>query len=513
LVKLNIPKLVSVRLAVVMLGDRLGVAAIERDRVETFTIEAENPAAALRAELDARSLAARTVAIGLSRSTVTVKPIELPAVAGATQHMVKFELERHLPIPADDAAFDFVALPPDAEADAVPVDGKRVLIAAADRRLIDSALRLADEAKLRPVSITVASHDLLALVQVDRRQRVGWLHRVGDTTELLLLYDAMVVFSRSFTAADDATLLAETRRSLAGARWRTCDAIWVSGDGAAAAPFLDLGVPISDPPWTARAERRLAQVAEPRGALDLAVATASNRNIASLDLIPAAIKPRRFTRQEMLTAGALVATLLLALVALLVPGFIENRRLARLNGEITRIDPDVRAVERVARDLDHKRQLLATVEKINSSTLQPLAVLRELTEILPSDAWVTYLALDAKGVELTGQAGAASTLIPLLENSPRLERVEFASPVTRGRDREQFRIRAAWEAPSVAAVPAPAVPTPPTTSTRPPAPVPSAQPAPQGPPPAAAPSVRQPRSSEPQIETPGRRRGQEVPRQ
>ena len=30
-------------------------------------------------------LAARNVAIGLSRSTVTVKPIELPAVAGETQ--------------------------------------------------------------------------------------------------------------------------------------------------------------------------------------------------------------------------------------------------------------------------------------------------------------------------------------------------------------------------------------------------------------------------------------------
>jgi Tfp pilus assembly protein PilN len=510
-VKLAIPKFASLRLAVVMLGDRLGVAAIDRDRVETFTIEAENPAAALRAELDARSLAARTVAIGLSRSTVTVKPIELPAVAGATQDMVKFELERHLPIPADDAAFDFAPLPP--ETDVAPSEGKRVLIAAADRRLIDSALRLAEEAKLRPVSITVAAHDLLALVETDRRQRVAWLHRVGDTAELILLHDAMVVFSRSFTAADDATLLAETRRSLAGARWRTCDAIWVSGDGAAAAPFLDLGVPISDPPWTARAERCLAQVAEPHGALDLAVATASNRNIPSLDLIPAAIKPRRFTRQEMFTAGTLVATLLLVLAALLVPGFVESRRLARLNGEIARIDPDVRSVERVARELDRKRQLLATVEKINSSSLQPLAVLRELTEILPSDAWVTYLAFDAKGVEMTGQAGAASTLIPLLENSPKLERVEFASPVTRGRDREQFRIRAAWEAPSVAAVPASAAPTPPTTSTRPPAPVPSAQPAPSGLPPAPTPSVRHPRSSDPPMETLGRRRGQEVPQQ
>jgi Tfp pilus assembly protein PilN len=461
LVKVTIPKFAPLRLAVVMLGDRLGVAAIDRDRLETFTIEAENPGAALRAELDARSLAARTVAIGLSRATVTVKPIELPAVTGATQDMVKFELERHLPIPADDAAFDFVPLPPDPEVEAAPGEGARVLIAAADRRLIDSALRLAEEAKLRPVSITVAAHDLLALVEIDRQQRIVWLHRIGDTAELLLLHDAMVVFSRSFNAPDDATLLAETRRSLAGARWRSCDAIWVSGDGAAAAPFLDLGVPISDPPWTARAERRLTQIAEPRGALELAVATASNRRIRSLDLIPAAIRPRRFTRAELVTGGALVATLLLVLAALLVPGFVESRRLARLNGELARIDPDVRSVEQVARELDRKRQLLGTVQKINATSLQPLAVLRELTEILPSDAWITYLAFDAKGVELTGQAGAASNLIPLLENSPKLERVEFASPVTRGRDREQFRIRASWEAPAPPPAPQPQAAKPP----------------------------------------------------
>jgi len=486
-----------------MLGDRLGVAAIDRGRVETFTIDAENPGAALRAELDARALVARTVAIGLSRSTLTVKPIDLPAIAGgATRDMVKFELERHVPVPADDAAFDFAPLPPDVGTEAAPIDGSRVLIAAADRRLIDSALRLAEEAKLRPVSITVAAHDLLALVETDPRQRVAWIHRVGDTAELVLVYGSMVVFSRSFVVADDATLLVETRRSLAGARWRTCDAIWVSGDGAAAAPFLDLGVPISDPPWTARAERDLAEVAEPHGALDLAVATASNRNIRSLDLIPAAIKPRRLTRPEMFTAGALAATGLLALTALLVPGFVESRRLARLNGEIARIDPDVRAVERVARELDHKRQLIATVEKINATSLQPLAVLRELTEIMPNDAWITYLALDVRGVELTGQAGAASTLIPLLENSPRLERVEFASPVTRGRDREQFRIRAAWEAPSVAVPPAVA-----PASTRPAGPGSSVLPSPGPPrPPAAAPpNVRGPRAGDAPTD-PARRR-------
>ncbi|HYS19178.1 MAG TPA: PilN domain-containing protein [Candidatus Binatia bacterium] len=450
-------KFAPLRLAVVMLGDRLSVAAIQHDRLETFTIDAENPGAALRAELDARGLAARTVAIGLSRSAVTVKPIELPAVAGETQDMVKFELERHLPIPADDAAFDFALLPPETDPEGTTSEGKRVLIAAADRRVVDAALRLAEEAKLRPMSITVAAHDLLALVETERQQRVAWLHRTGDTADLLLLHGPTLVFSRSFAAVDDATLVAETRRSFAGARWRGCDTVWVSGDGAAAAALLDLGVPVSDPPWTSRARRRLADLAEPRGAVELAVATASSRRIRSLDLIPPAIKPRRFTRQEVMTGGALVATVLLALAALLVPGFVENRRLARLNAEIARIDPDVRAVERVARELERKRQLLGTIEKVGATALQPLPVLRELTEILPGDAWVTYLAFDPKGVELTGQAGAASTLIPLLENSARLERVEFASPVTRGRDREQFRIRAAWEAPAP-------VPPPPTAN-------------------------------------------------
>src|SRR5262245_60570416 len=90
---------------------------------------------------------------------------------------------------------------------------------------------------------------------------------------------------------------------------------------------------------------------------------------------------------------------------------------------------------------------------MEAAAMRPLPVLRELTDLLPTDAWLTTLSFDQKGVELTGQAAAASALIPILENSPRLERVEFASPVTRGREKEQFRIRAAWELAPVATAP------------------------------------------------------------
>ncbi len=437
------------RLAVVLLGDRLIGAVLQHNRVDTFVVESEDPASALRAELDSRGVGARTVALGLARAAVTVKPIELPPVNGETRDMVRFELERHLPFPAEDAPFDFLPIAPEGEP-GQPAEAKRVLIAAADRRVLDAALRLAEDAKLRPVSVTVAAHDLLALVTTDRRQRVAWVHRVGATADLLLVRGGELVFSRNVPLTDPATLAAELRRSFAAARWRDCHAVWVSGDDAAATigTLATLGVPVIEPPYTKRARQRLAGLGEgPRGAAELALAVASGRGIRPLDLVPQAIKPRRLTRAQWVTVGMLAATLLVSVGALLVPGFREHRRLQALNADLARVAPEVRAVERVLRELEGKRQLLATVATIEATAIRPLPVLRELTEVLPNDAWLTMLSFDAKGVELTGQASQASLLIPLLENSPRLERAEFASPVTRGRDKEQFRIRAAWEAP------------------------------------------------------------------
>jgi hypothetical protein len=193
-----------------------------------------------------------------------------------------------------------------------------------------------------------------------------------------------------------------------------------------------------------------------------------------------------------MTVGLAAATALLGLIALLAPAWREQRYLSRIDAQMARMDPDVKVVDRVLRELERKRKLLAIVDGVEAAGVRPLPVLRELTEALPNDAWLTTLSLDAKGVELTGAASAASTLIPLLENSPRLERVEFSSPVTRGRDnREQFRIRAAWEAGGAVAttasavgapgpVPPPAVPPPaaPPAATAPPAPAVGAPPSP-----------------------------------
>src|SRR5437016_2952306 len=355
----------SSRLSVVLLGDRLAIAALWGSRVEAFIVDAESPAPALRAELDARGLPARGAFLALARNAVTVKPIDLPPVAG----------------------------------------------------------------------------------------------------------DALL-FSRGLAGSDDALVAEELQRSLLALRWRGYDAVWVSGDADAPhAPTAEalsaLGAPVTEPAWTPRALRLIEGLAaEHRGALQLAVAVAAGRGVRPLELLPTAVRPRRLTRAQAFTVGMAAVTAVLAVVALLAPGWREQRHLNRVNAEIGRLDPDVRAVDRVLRELERKRKLLATVDSFEAAAVRPLPVLRELTELLPADAWLTTVSLDAKGVELTGSASAASALIPLLENSPRLERVEFSSPVTRGRDnKEQFRIRAAWEAGGAVASPsAPGAVTPPPGS-------------------------------------------------
>jgi Tfp pilus assembly protein PilN len=437
-------KIRTPRLGVALLGDRLAAVAVRAERLEAFIVDSESPSATLRAELDARQLSVRAVALGLARTAVSVKPIDLPAVGGEVRDMVRFELERHLPFPADDAPFDFTPLPPEPDAQG----GQRVLVAAADRRVMEAALRLADEARLRPSSLTVSAHDLVSLVKLQRRHRVAWAHRSAGGTDVLFLDGVHLVLSRNLGGTDDALLAVEIQKSVTSLRWRACDAVWLSGDGSAPEADSDLARlgAVTEPPYTPRALSRLAQLPEEgRGTLQLALGLASARRQRELDLLPTTMRPRRLTRSQLVTAGVGVMTLLLVITALLVPGYREGRHLARINAEIARVDPDVRAVELVVRELERKRKLLATVDGLERNGLRPLPVLRELTELLPNDAWLTTVSLDPKGVELTGQAAAASTLISILENSSRLERVEFSSPVTRGRDKEQFRIRAAWE--------------------------------------------------------------------
>jgi Tfp pilus assembly protein PilN len=133
----------------------------------------------------------------------------------------------------------------------------------------------------------------------------------------------------------------------------------------------------------------------------------------------------------------------------------DERRLRDLDRAVARLAPRVREVEQVAAAVDRARKEVETLRGFEAQHVRVLPVMRELTELLPQDVWLTNLSIDKKGLELAGFASSASQLIPILEGSPLLDRAEFTSPVTKGRDKEQFRLKTGWEQLPAAAPAAP----------------------------------------------------------
>jgi Tfp pilus assembly protein PilN len=436
------------RIGVYLHEGRLTVVALTgRGRLENFAVEeAEDPAQTLAAELRTRGLARGRLRAGLDRRLAVVKAIELPRTDGGdVARMIGFDLDRHVPFPSENTRFDWVELP------SGPAEPRRVLVVATEGRTIERPLALLAGARRHPAALTVACHGLTALLP---RALPGlhavWVHRHDGVADLLLLDGCTLHASRQVAATDVADLAREIRRSVPVVRWTGTDAVWLSGDGAPAwraELSALLGVPVPAPPFAAAALPLVAALpADAQGAGLLALALAAGPRDPTLNLLPVPARPWAPSRGQLVTAGMVLVTALLGLGLALVNVVETERYLGRVAEEMRRLEPEAKAVDGLADELARKRRVLAALTLARDGYVQALPVLRELTETLPAGAWLQALAMDRQGVELTGQADGASGLIPLLEASSRLERVEFTSPVTKAQNKEQFRIRAAWEA-------------------------------------------------------------------
>jgi Tfp pilus assembly protein PilN len=428
------------RVDVVALRTRFGGRRV----VAAFSVPAdEDAAAAIRGQLAEAGVRARYAHVGLPRRAVIAKAVELPAVAGADlRPMVGFELERHLPFPPSDAVFDFEVL------DSGPDRPLRVLLVAVERRNQERIHQLLRDAGLTPRLIGVGVHSLgrLATGSSERGRILLWLEAAD--AELAVVVRGRVVASRAFPLPANG----ETRgTALEGEIARTLAAL-PEADRTDVAEILVSGT--SPPAFTAEGLPVRIGVSAPSGiallddtslpALAAALERPGRRPLVA-NLLPDDLRPRPFPWPQAATAAIALVTLGIGLA---IPGvaFVRERRaLAALDAKIAKLAPEVRRAEQLSAEVERARREVATLRSFQEQGIRPLPVLLELTDTLPADAWLTTLSLDRTGLELGGFANAASQLIPLLEASPGLERVEFTSPVTKGRDREQFRLRATWE--------------------------------------------------------------------
>lgn len=106
------------------------------------------------------------------------------------------------------------------------------------------------------------------------------------------------------------------------------------------------------------------------------------------------------------------------------------------------------AAERVLRleaEVEAARGRLAAALGLRSGRPAAVAVLEELAQRLPDDAWLTELRLTGDQLSISGFAARSDTLLEVLDASPIFREVRFAAPVTRGQrdtaDRFQLGLR------------------------------------------------------------------------
>lgn len=133
---------------------------------------------------------------------------------------------------------------------------------------------------------------------------------------------------------------------------------------------------------------------------------------------------------------ALTVILLIVLAAIgvlyaVAPLYIENKKMEEIDRQIQARKDEVKKVEALKKDIESLSKDIATINGFKMDRHMTLNVLKEFTSIVPKGAWLTRIRITDKTVEIEGYAASATDLLPKLEASPLLQKVEFASPTFR----------------------------------------------------------------------------------
>ncbi|MGD0915731.1 MAG: PilN domain-containing protein [Thermodesulfobacteriota bacterium] len=130
-----------------------------------------------------------------------------------------------------------------------------------------------------------------------------------------------------------------------------------------------------------------------------------------------------------------------------------RKELNAITAEIKKRRPEVEAVERLQKQKEDLGKEISTLARIKMEEVSKIAILHELTQLLPSTVWIWNFKYTGKEIEISGFADSATDLIPLLDKSPFFERVELSGPITKERmmrgsevkEKERFKIKARLE--------------------------------------------------------------------
>lgn len=145
--------------------------------------------------------------------------------------------------------------------------------------------------------------------------------------------------------------------------------------------------------------------------------------------------------QRASAAAAVAAVAAGILVAVIGHNRIDSA-LDSTNAELLVAEEKAKAVRQQITRLLAENKKTEAVTTMRSSALIPTRLFEEISGQLPDSAWIQSFTIRGTTVQIEGQAQNAEALIALLEKSPLLKDVKFASPILRypGETKSRFAV-------------------------------------------------------------------------
>ena len=426
---------------------RKSLSGIEVRRWGTYPVEfgnTEELARLLQETVSAWALESCPVSLAVSPHLGFFRQVSLPRAASENlAQVVAYELDRFLPLPADSLLYDFQVLT-ETEAEI------RLMLMAVPRDRVEECLRLLTEATLKPVAVELAPAAAgKAFTLSGRPLPPSWLllHLWGGSFELTHIQGAKV---RAFAQGHNLRGQDLSRAVLAqvdglAAEGPAPRVLGIYGRGESdfrAGALKKYELEVIHPSHLAipglQPDMNLDEVLPAVGA----GLSCFRQAPLGVNLLPpaarAAIQLGRFSFTAILLMVVLGLTCLWGASA-----FIQTRlELYRVNRQIAGLSQEVKEVEGLLQESRALAQQMESLHKIAQSP-DKLTILKELTQLIPTNTYLVNLRLSKQYVNLSGMSTAASDLIPLLDKSGLLKKTEFASPiVTDANKLEHFKIKA-----------------------------------------------------------------------
>ncbi len=400
------------------------------------------------------------VTVGLPRSLVTMRSINMPAVGEEDlKGILDYEVERHIPFPLDEAAYNFQVVERDAEK-------ATLLLAAARKEEIGRYLGLVEAAGIRPTALgvsTFASLNALFYNQARSGEPLTALIDLRDgEAEIGVARGGVLRYCRYLMlgpAAPLDVLLPELFGLLAHSQ---ADGVQVRGRISLAGAGGGKGDLLHHLAERSGAEVEFLQPfkrikalgVDPEAARSLgaAVGLALTGLVAlplQIDLLPKEMVPPRRDPSLTMTLRLLALIALLGLALGVSQAIQERRALADLTAKVDMVKAEAAKVEQLRGEVVRLGSQVAALQKIDRGETRKLDLLRELLQVLPKSVTLTLFSVEEREVRIGGSiTGSASDLISILEQSPLFENVQFTSPVaSRGGETQDFQIKAFIEVP------------------------------------------------------------------